>query len=241
MPLPKIDVITHTATIPSSKEEILIRPFLVKEQKILLTAIAGNDSVEMSAAVKQVINNCIVTPGVNVEKLEVFDIEYLMLQLRIISVGETTKIAFTGIESSSCDECKTQKEVEINLRDVAVSGLIELNKKIELTDTIGVFMRYPSHKSLATFSKNASQPDAELKLLWSCVESVYDTEQVTSSKDVSVDEGIVFLESLTTQQFKKIEKFLENMPQLSHTVSIKCSTCKKEQSHIIRGLDNFLA
>lgn len=241
MPLPKIDVITYSVKIPSTNQEILIRPFLVKEQKILLTAIAGSDSLEMSSAVKQVINNCIVTPGVNVEKLQIFDIEYLMLQLRIVSVGETTKIAFTGIEKSDCPECKTKKEIEINLKEIKVVGEIQLNKKVELTETIGVFVKYPSHKEIALYSKYSGEENAELKLLWNCIESVYDSDKVVSSKDVTVEEGIEFLELLTTQQFKKIEGFLENMPQLSHDIKISCSTCGKEQLHTIRGLDSFLA
>jgi hypothetical protein len=240
MSLPKIDVITYTTTIPSTKEEIVIRPFSVKEQKILLTAAVGNDSVEMSSAVKQVINNCVVSRGVNVDKLEVFDLEYLMLQLRIVSVGETTKIAFSGIEESQCETCKNVKEVELNLKEVKVSFLSDVDNKIELTDSIGVIMRYPSHRAQATFSKNASEPNADLKLLWSCIESVYDSTVVTSTKDVTVDEGIQFLESLTTQQFRKIEMFLETMPQLSHSITLKCETCGFTQEHIIKGLNNFL-
>jgi hypothetical protein len=240
MPLPKIDVITYTTTIPSTKEEVTIRPFSVKEQKILLTAASGNDSVEMSSAVKQVINNCIVSQNVDVEKLEVFDLEYLMLQLRIVSVGETTKISFSALEDSKCDECKKIKEVEINLKEVKVNFKGGFNNKIELTNEVGIIMKYPNHKALAIFSKTMSEPNAELKLMWSCIESVYDSNVVTSAKDVAIDEGIQFLEALTTQQFRKIEEFLETMPQLSHEVLLECKSCGKSQTHVLKGLDNFL-
>ncbi|MFN4975945.1 MAG: hypothetical protein ACK5GV_11925 [Bacteroidota bacterium] len=241
MPLPKIDVITYTTTIPSTKEEIKIRPFSVKEQKILLTAVAGQDPLEMSNSVRQVINNCIVTSETDVDKLEVFDLEYLMLQLRIISVGETTKVAFSGIEDSACDECKKVKEIEINLKDVKVDFEHVVDRKIKITDSVGAFLKYPDHKALAAYSKHSSEPNAELKLLWSCVESVYDENSVTSTKDVTVEEGIAFLEALTTQQFKMLEKFLETMPQVSHKLELRCSACGFTQNHILRGIDTFLA
>ena len=240
MPLPKIDVITHTAVIPSTNEEVLLRPFLVKEQKILLTAVAGNDPLEMSAAVKQVINNCVVTPGFDVEKVEVFDLEYLMLQLRTISVGETTKISFYGVEDSNCDECKESRVVEINLKDVKVDMSGKIDPKIALTDTVGVFMRYPTHKEIAKFSKTQSEPNAELKLLWSCIESVYDAESIVSTKDVTVDEGMQFLESLTTKQFAEVEKFLQNMPKLTYEVNLTCGKCGTKQSTTLTGLETFL-
>lgn len=241
MPLPKIDVITYVTTIPSTKEEIRIRPFTVKEQKILLTAAAGNDALEMSLAIKQVINNCTITQGIDVDKLEVFDLEYLMLQLRIISVGETTKIAFSPIEKTDCEECKKVKEIELNLKDVKVNFISDVNNKIALTEDVGVIMKYPNHKSLAVFSKYSSAPNAELKLLWSCVESVYDSSSMTSTKDVTEQEALEFLESLTTQQFSKLEAFIETMPKLSHEVVIKCDSCGLTQSHILQGLDSFLA
>jgi hypothetical protein len=196
--------------------------------------------MEISSAVKQVINNCMVSQNVDVEKLEVFDLEYIMLQLRIISVGETTKISFSALEDSTCDECKKIKEIEINLKEVKVNFKSNFNNKIELTNDIGIIMKYPNHKALAIFSKTMSEPNAELKLLWSCVESVYDSTVVTSAKDVTADEGIQFLEALTTQQFRKIEEFIETMPQLSHEVALECNSCGKTQSHVIRGLDNFL-
>lgn len=240
MPLPKIDIITHTVVVPSTNEEVLLRPFLVKEQKILLTAVVGGDQLEMSSAIRQVINNCVVTPGFDVEKLEVFDLEYIMLQLRIISVGETTKISFYGIEDSTCEECKQPRTTEINLKDVKVDLSTKLNNKIALTESVGVIMRYPTHKEIAKFSKAQIESNSELKLLWSCVESVYDSESVVSTKDVTVDEGIQFLESLTTKQFAKVEAFLENMPKLSYQVNLTCAKCGTKQSNILTGLDTFL-
>lgn len=240
MPLPKIDFITHTVVIPSTNEEVLLRPFLVKEQKILLTAVAGNDPLEMSASVKQVINNCVITPGFDVEKLEVFDLEYLMLQLRVISVGETTKISFYGIEDSTCEECAKPREVEINLKDVKVDMSAKSEPKIALTDSVGVIMRYPTHKEIAKYSKAQSESNSELKLLWSCIESVYDAESIVSTKDVTLDEGVQFLESLTTKQFAQVEKFLQDMPKLSYEVNLVCNKCGNKQSTTLTGLETFL-
>jgi hypothetical protein len=240
MKLPKIDVITHMITVPSTKEEISIRPFLVKEQKILLTAATGGDIIEEANAVKQVVNNCIVTPEFKVDKLEVFDLEYIMLQLRIISVGETTKLIYAGGASSDCAECRKEKEIELNLKEVAVNFDNVKDNKIQLTESVGVLMKYPSHKNTALYAKNINDDSANLKFIWSCVESVYDKNSVISNKDVSESEGIEFLESLETKQFNLIEEFLDNMPKLSHTVKLTCSTCGKITYSNIKGLDNFL-
>ena len=247
MPLPKIEFITYDVNVPSTKEQIKIRPFLVKEQKILLTALAGEDSLEMSNAMIQVVNNCIVTPGVDVNKLTVFDLEYLMLQLRIVSVGENTKLAFYGIPDAECEECRKERVVDVNLKKVQVDFSQEKETKVEITDSIGAILKYPSHKILAQYNNESdaesaeNQANADIKLMWSCIESVYDGENVTSTKDISLQEGIEFIESLSTSQYDKLQEFIDGMPKLSHKITLKCSSCDYKESTTIEGLKSFLA
>lgn len=243
MALPKIDVPTYTITIPSTQKNITIRPFLVKEEKILLTAMAGEDPEEIANATKQIVNNCIVTPNVDVDKLEMFDLEYIILQLRIYSIGETAKIRFLPIENTECKECAKGREVEINLRDATVVSLDTHNKKIALTDSIGLILNYPTGKLLGKIeaAKVSNNIDDFFKIIWLCVEAVYDGETLTTAKSVSQKEGIEFLESLNSEQFAKIEAFFTSMPKLQQTIHIKCKECSFEQDFVLSGLENFFA
>jgi len=243
MNLPKIEVLTHQAVIPSTKKEITIRPFLVKEQKILLTALTGEDPEDIASATKQVVHNCIVTPGIDVDKLEIFDLEYLILQLRIVSVGETTKIRFLPRETTACEECKKHREIEINLRDANVDVSNLPDKKIQLTDKIGIMVRYPTTKMLGKIetAKKSTNPNDFFNIIWGCIECVFDDDKVISTKDVSVKEGLDFLESLNSQQFTKIEQFLTSMPKLQQKIHIKCGSCDFEQDFVLTGLENFFA
>lgn len=242
MALPKLDIITTSTTIPSTQQNITIRPFLVKEQKILLTAMASDSPDDMAQATRQIVNNCIVAPEVDVDKLELFDLEYLILQLRIISIGEITKIRFLPREGVDCAECKKPRDVEINLREAKVNFEGAKDKKIKLTEDIGLIMKYPNAKMLGSLeaAKNSDSPDALFKVIWSCVEAIYDKENVSSTKEVTQKEGMEFLESLTGKQFTAIEEFLASMPKLQHTAHIQCNTCGFEQDYTFTGLDNFL-
>lgn len=243
MALPKIDVPTHQVTIPSTNKTIVIRPFLVKEEKILLTAMQGEDTEEIANATKQIVSNCILSKDVDVDKLELFDFEYLILQLRICSIGETTTIRFLPVEDTTCPECAKQRDVVINLKEAKVENIKEVNKKIKITDTIGIGLKYPTTKVFALLEVAKKKNDIEniFKLIWSCIDYVYDADTITSSKDVTVREGIEFLENLKTETFKEIESFLANMPALTQTVHVKCSQCAFEQEYVLSGLDDFFA
>lgn len=241
MGLPKIDVPTYKTTIPSTQKQITIRPFLVKEEKILLTALASEDIEQIAEATKQIVANCIITQGVDVEKLEIFDLEFLILQLRIHSVGEKTKIRFLPIQGSSCKECSKHRDVEIDLREASIEKSPNHTNKIELTDKIGLIMSYPNAKMLPKIEVAKTKDDVSeyFKIIWDCVDAVYDENVITSNKDVSVKEGLDFLESLNSEQFSKIENFFVTMPKLKQTVKIKCKECDFEQNYVMSGLDNF--
>lgn len=243
MALPKIDVPTYQVTIPSTKKAVTIRPFLVKEEKILLTAMQGEDSEEIANATKQIVSNCIVSKDVDVDKLEIFDFEYLILQLRIHSIGDTTTIKFLPIEDSECSECSSTREVVINLKDAKVENISDTQKKIKITDTIGLGLKYPTAKAFTLFelARRKNDIDNIFKVIWTCVDYVYDADTITSSKDVSLKEGVEFLENLSTETFKEIESFLSSIPKLKQTVHVKCSKCSFEQDYVLSGLDDFFA
>lgn len=243
MTLPKIDVPTYEVTVPSTQKIITIRPFLVKEEKILLTALQSEDVEDVANATKQIVRNCILTPNTDVDKLEIFDFEYLILQLRIHSIGETTKIRFLPIENTKCPECSKHREVEVNLKDAKVENLKETSKKIEITDKIGLSLRYPTTKMLVLLESARNSDDLNLvfKLIWSCVEFVYDETNITNAREVSEAEGVEFLESLNSETFKKIEKFLSDIPKVQQKIHVKCSQCEFEQDYVISGLNDFFA
>jgi hypothetical protein len=243
MGLPKIDVPTHTVIIPSTQKTITIRPFLVKEEKILLTAMESGDTDDIANATKQIVSNCIVTPGVEVDKLEIFDFEYLILQLRIFSIGETTKIRFLPVQNTTCPECAKHREVEVNLKNAKVEHIDSVDKKVKLTDTVGLQLKYPTAKHFALLQAAKTKNDLTniFKLIWACVDFVYDADSITSAKDVSTQEGIEFLENLSGDQFKSIETFLANMPKLEQKISIKCSQCSFQQDYVLSGLEDFFA
>lgn len=243
MSLPKINVVTHVVNIPSTNESLTVRPFLVKEQKILLTAMVGENSEDYSRAIKQIVTNCVLSPEFNVEKIELFDLEYLILQLRILSIGETTKITFKAREVD-CPECSKPRTVEINLKNAKVDLSTAKDKKIPLTDNIGMVMKYPSAKLLTGLYSKKSSNDMDsmneiFKIVWSCVDYVYDEDKITLARDVGEKEALEFLESLTSDQFSKIEDFISSMPKVSQKISVSCSKCDFKDEFLLTGLDNF--
>lgn len=241
MALPKIDVPTQVITLPSDKRELVVRPFLVKEEKILLTAIQGGESKDIVHATKQVIGNCVLNKDFDVDKLPMYDLEYLILQLRIMSIGNTLELKVSPIENSKCEECKRGRDIEVDLATAEVVFDKNHNNKIELTDKIGLVMRDPNAKLMEIFDRTSQSNSADdlFKLIWTCVESVYDEGAVTSSKDVSEKEGIEFLESLNAQQFNKIDIFFKTLPKLTLPVKIKCTKCDYEDVQILEKLENF--
>jgi len=241
MKLPKIDVPTQEVVVPSTKQTITIRPFLVKEEKVLLTALASNEYKDVIQATKQVVQNCIVSPDFDVNKISLCDLEYLILQLRIMSIGNTLKLRFSPIENSECEQCKKVRTVEVDLADASVMFNETHKYQIQLTTTIGVVLKDPEARMMETFEKAKQSDDVDdlFRAMWSCVECVYDEDSQTSAKDVSVQEGMQFLESLTGEQFKKISEFFETLPKLHLSVKIKCDKCDYEDSYVMERLEDF--
>ena len=226
MPLPTISTPTYELTLPSSNKKIKYRPFLVKEEKILIIAMESQDTKQIARAVKDVISKCILSKGIKVEKLSTFDIEYLFLNIRGKSVGEQIEVMVT------CpDDNKTQVPMSINVDSIKVQKDENHSTDIVLDDTFTLRMKYPS---LNEFIKNnfgeleKMNVDDTFDLIASCIDQVYSEEESWASADCTKKELSTFLEQLDSKQFKAIEKFFETMPKLSHTVKVTNPNTKKE-------------
>jgi hypothetical protein len=239
MPLPTIATPSYTLEIPSIKKEIKFRPFLVKEEKILIIAMESEDSKQIADAVKNVIGNCILTKGVKVDQLATFDIEYLFLNIRGKSVGESVDVLIT------CpDDEKTQVPVSINLDEIKVTIDDNHSKDIKLDDNLTLRMKYPSMKEFikTNFGNNSNMSvDDTFDLVLSCIEQVYSEEESWSASDCTKKELSEFIEQLTSNQFKEIERFFSTMPKLSHILKIKNPNTQVESEVILEGLTSFFA
>jgi len=239
MPLPTISTPTYELTLPSSDKKIKYRPFLVKEEKILILAMESEDTKQIARSIKDVITKCILSRGIKVEKLSTFDIEYLFLNIRGKSVGEHIEVMVT------CpDDGKTQVPMSINIDSIKIQKNDEHDKDIKLDDTYTLRMKYPS---LAEFTKtnfgsmNEMKVDDTFELIASCIDQVYSEEESWSHQECTKKELSDFIESLNSNQFKMVEKFFETMPKLSHTVKVTNPNTKVESEIKIEGLQSFFA
>ena len=239
MPLPKIATPSYELELPSTGETIQYRPFLVKEEKLLVIALESEDTKQITTAIKTVIKNCILTKNIKVESLPTFDIEYLFLNIRGKSVGEELEVNII------CpDDGETQVQVKINLDDIQVQKKEEHTNKIKVDSSIVMEMRYPSLeqfiKSNFDFNSDSSM-DQSFDLVAACVDKIYNEDEVWASADVTKKELIEFLEQMNSSQFKEIEKFFETMPKLSHEVKIKNPKTEVESTVVLEGLSSFFA
>ena len=237
MPLPKIATPTYELELPSTQKPIHNRPFLVKEEKLLVLALESEDIKEITTAIKNVIKSCIKTRGIKVENLPTFDIEYLFLNIRGKSVGEDIEV------NLMCpDDGKTQVPVTISIDDINIQRTEGHTNKIKLDDSLMMEMKYPS---LGEFIKNNFDFSEEnvmtqsFDLIASCIDKIYNEEEVWVAADCTMKEITTFLESMNTTQFKEIEKFFETMPKLSHKVKITNPNTKVESEVVMEGLSSF--
>ena len=237
MPLPKIATPTYELELPSSGELIRYRPFLVKEEKVLVIALESEDTKQITTAIKAVLKSCVLTKGIKVETLPTFDIEFLFLNIRGKSVGEELEV------NVICpDDEKTQVPVTINLDDIQVQKSDNHDNKIKLDDNIMMELKYPS---LDQFIKNNFEFDEKnamqqsFDLIASCIDKIYTEEEVWATADCTKKEMSEFLESMNSTQFKGIEKFFETMPKLSHSVTFTNPNTEKENTVVLEGLASF--
>ena len=236
MPLPKISTPTYELELPSTGKKIKYRPFLVKEEKILIIAMESEDEKQITNAIKEVISSCIITRGIKVEQLSTFDIEYLFLNIRGKSVGEEVEVMVT------CpDDGETQVPTVINLDDIQIQKGKNHSRDIKLDDNLILRMKYPSLEEFIknNFGGEEVTVDNTFDLIASCVEQVYSEEESWSAADCTKKELTQFLEQLSSKQFKEIEAFFETMPKLSHTVTVKNPKTGVESDIVLEGLTAF--
>ena len=236
MPLPKISTQTNELVLPSSGRKIKYRPFLVKEEKILIIALESQDQKQIANSIKSILGNCILTRGTKVEKLSTFDIEYLFLNVRGKSVGEQIEVMVT------CpDDEKTQVPMSINIDSIKVEKSKDHKTDIKLDEQFTLKMRYPSLIEFikTNFSADEMKVDDTFDLIASCIDQIYSEEESWTQEDCTKKEMVEFLEQLNSSQFKEIETFFETMPKLSHKVKVKNPNTGVESEIVLEGLQNF--
>lgn len=241
LPFVSIKVPTFTTTVPSSKESITLRTYLVKEEKMFLMAQESKDMNAAFDTLKQVLTNC--SHGLlDVNKLAVFDVEYLFLQLRAESVGAECKMAFRCQQTVDEKKCDTLVPFTINLKEVNVLFPEGHTDKIQLEDNLWVKMRYPGLGEAAyQLSKNNTVTDTVMSVIASCVDAIYTKTEMADRTQLSESDVVDFLEQLRPVHFREIQNFFITMPRLSHTLPFKCPTCGYEQPIVLEGMESFLA
>ena len=236
MPLPKISTPTYELVLPSSGRKIKYRPFLVKEEKILIIALESQDQKQIATAVKSILSTCILTKGIKVEKLSTFDIEYLFLNVRGKSVGEQIEVMVT------CpDDEKTQVPTSINIDSIKVQKSKDHSTDIKLDEIYTLKMRYPSLNEFikSNFAAGEINVDDTFDLIATCIDQIYSEEESWTQEECTKKELNDFIESLNTSQFKEIENFFETMPKLSHTIKVKNPNTNVESEIKLEGLQSF--
>lgn len=233
MPLPKIEVPNYKTKIISIPEAITYRPFLVKEEKILLTALAGEDENEIVNSIRQIVQNCIIKPEVNVDLLPMFDLEYLFITLRSKSIGSISEIGL------GCPECEEQNTFEINLDEITIFEDPDHATDIELVENvIGVVMKYPTVELLAE-SENEDNVEELYSVIANCIDLVYTQEEEFKMDDYSAQEQADFFESLTQEHFLKIQTFFNTIPYTYYNLKYECEHCDYKGDMELRGINNF--
>ena len=239
MPLPKIATPTYELELPSTGKTLQYRPFLVKEEKLLVLALESEDTKQITTAIKTVLKSCILTKGIKVETLPTFDIEFLFLNIRGKSVGEEVEVNIIAP-----DDGVTEIPVKVNLDEIRITENEDHNNKIKLDDDLLMEMKYPSLeqfiKSNFDFNEQTNL-DQSFDLIGNCIDKIYNEEEVWAIADCTKKEIKEFLEGMNSKQFKEVEKFFETMPKLSHTLNVTNPRTKVESEVVLEGLASFFA
>lgn len=234
MALPKVALPTYELEIPSNGKKIKYRPFVVKEEKLLLLALESGDDKQIEDATRTLLKNCI-TSRVKLEDLAIFDLEYIFLQIRAVSVGEVVEMLLT------CeDDGETQVKYNLDLTQVQVIKSENYSSKIMLSDSMGLIMKYPSFEEFVKVSIIAKDTSEQvIEIMGKCVDQIFDGEDVYDSSTTSKKEFVEFIEGLTNKQFEKVQEFFSEMPVLKHEIKLKNPNTGVENSFVIQGLSNF--
>jgi len=241
MPLPKINTPTFELVLPSTAKKIKYRPFLVREEKILIMAMESEDTSQITSAIVQILNQCILTRGIKIEKLSTFDIEYLFLNVRAKSVGETVEV------NVICpDDGETSVQMEIAIDSIKVKKDKTHTNIIKLDDVLSMKLKYPSlnefiENNFDATDTSRSEVSQSLDMITSCIDMIYNEEESWSASDSTKKELTEFVDQLNTKQFKQIESFFTTMPKLSHTVKVKNPKTGVESEVVLEGLGSFFS
>ena len=239
MPLPKISTPTHELVLPSTGKKIKYRPFLVREEKILILALESEDTKQITNAIKSTLKSCILTRGIKVEELPTFDIEYIFLNIRGKSVGESVDVVIT------CpDDGETKVESQIFIDEIQVQKNEKHSRDIKLDESLTLRMKYPSlsefvQNNFDIANVNDISFDTSLDIISSCIDVVYNADESWSAADCTKKELIEWIETLNSNQFKQIETFFETMPKLSHTIKVTNPKTKIESDVTLEGITSF--
>jgi hypothetical protein len=232
MALPKLDSSRFATVIPSTGQKVTYRPYLVKEEKILMMAMETSDQKQIVRATKDIIKSC-VFDDIDVNKLAVFDVEHMFLELRSKSVGESINLKV------KCDSCEHANDHTIDFSDINVE-VPESNNVIMITDDVGLTMRYPSFDDVSAIESNTEETvETAFSIIQACIENIFDEEGVYLAKDEGPKKVREFVESMSSSQFVKIQDFFENMPALKSVIEYKCSSCGVDNKTELRGLQSF--
>jgi len=238
MALPKIDTPTYTLELPLSKKTVLYRPFLVKEQRNLMMALEADDKDTVERNVKQVLTNCTLSTDIDIDDLPVLDIEYYFINLRARSVGEIVENKYICTNTVDDKQCGNKMEIKLNLLEVKVD-MPDQPDVIKLTDTMAIKLRYPKFSIISKLSEKQSAVEVAFDIMVESIEYIFDGQQYYYAVDSTKQELTEFIESLSQEQFSKLEAFFENLPKIKKHVDMKCSKCGFDHSMDIEGLENF--
>ena len=240
MPIPKIDLPTYKLRLESLGKEITFRPFVVKEEKILMMALESQEYQTSLAAIKQILNNCVLD-DIDVESLPIFEIEYLFLNLRARSIGEKVTLEYVCENVVEEDrKCKGPMKLEVDLLKVALEHKPAENT-IKLTKDVGIKLKYPTVEISKALAQKFDQDDAPIEILRQCTDYVFDAQQVYKIEEMQPEEFKQFIEGLTGEQYKRIKTFFLNMPTLRYISDLACRKCGKNHTIRLEGLLDFFA
>jgi hypothetical protein len=244
MALPKLDVPIFTIDLPLSKTKLRYRPFLVKEEKLLLMAVESDDEKTVMDSIKQIINNCCLDE-IDADLLPITDLEYFFLHLRARSIGEIVDLQYKCNNKVKNDkdeevECGNSVKIKVNILEIKPTINPQHTNKIELTKNLGIVMKYPN---FTLIDKVKSNNDVEqiLGIIMNCVDYIYDEEKIYYKKDISDVELTEFIENLTQKQFAKVQEFFETVPSIKKELDFKCNKCNYEEKIVVEGIQNFFA
>ena len=235
MALPILNTTIHELSLPSTGEKIKFRPFLVKEEKILLTALEGGEEKEITNATKQIISQCISSEDFDINNVPTFDVEYIFLMLRSKSVGEQIELKY---EPECYEKCKTYAEIKVDIKEVKVEKTKDHTNRIKLTKDVILDLKYPKIDTLTRLNQS-NQIDMVFDVVLNCIDKIYEGKEVHNSVDYKKEELMEFLNSLSSKQFQKIQEFFDTMPKLRYKSQWSCPNCGKEDEKIIEGLNSF--